>query len=247
MASFRTAGSNGGRASNTHGVSVQMITIQTQTLLHEQSNENADRFPDCCPYCHRYLSILAPSGMGSKVGNNLAELVFRCVSESCQRLFIGVYKRRDAREHFILQYCTPRSVKPQPTSEEIRELSPAYVEIADQARAAEHYGLDQIAGTAYRKALEFLIKDYLISQGKNEKKVRSTLLGKCVEDYVEDPRVKSCAAKAAWLGNDETHYTRRWEDKDIHDLKTLINLTLHWIEADLLTAAYDKSMSSPTP
>jgi hypothetical protein len=33
------------------------------------------------------------------------------------------------------------------------------VEIAQQASDAEQYGLDQIAGVGYRKALEFLIKD----------------------------------------------------------------------------------------
>ena len=28
-----------------------------------------------------------------------------------------------------------------------------------------------------------------------------------------------------WLGNDETHYERRWKDKDLDDLKVMINST----------------------
>jgi hypothetical protein len=43
------------------------------------------------------------------------------------------------------------------------------------------------------------------------------------------------AARAAWLGNDETHYGRKWEGKDLTDLKKLISLTLNWIQAEELT------------
>lgn len=47
--------------------------------------------------------------------------------------------------------------------------------------------------------------------------------------------VKTTAERAAWIGNDETHYARRWEDKDLDDLKTLIELTVHWIEMEIMT------------
>lgn len=33
-----------------------------------------------------------------------------------------------------------------------------------------------------------------------------------------------------WLGNDETHYVRRWEEKDLSDLKRLISMTVSWID-----------------
>lgn len=47
---------------------------------------------------------------------------------------------------------------------------------------------------------------------------------------------------AVWLGNDETHYYRRWEDKDINDLKLLIKLTANWIEIKELTKNYSEDM-----
>jgi hypothetical protein len=50
------------------------------------------------------------------------------------------------------------------------------------------------------------------------------------------------AERATWLGNDETHYVRKWEDKDINDLKILIKVTLHWIEMELLTEQYKTEM-----
>lgn len=46
---------------------------------------------------------------------------------------------------------------------------------------------------------------------------------------------QGCWHGGAWLGNDETHYVRKWEDKDLKDLKKLISLTIHWIEMDALT------------
>ncbi len=40
----------------------------------------------------------------------------------------------------------------------------------------------------------------------------------------------------------ETHYIRKWEDKDVDDLKLLIRLTVNWIESHILTAQYTKEM-----
>lgn len=39
------------------------------------------------------------------------------------------------------------------------QVSPQFVEIYNQAKAAESFQLDQITGLGLRKALEFLIKD----------------------------------------------------------------------------------------
>ena len=47
--------------------------------------------------------------------------------------------------------------------------------------------------------------------------------------------VKSCAQRATWLGNDETHYVRKWENKNINDLKLLIRLTCNWVTNNILT------------
>jgi hypothetical protein len=68
------------------------------------------------------------------------------------------------------------------------------------------------------------------------------MLGTCIEEYVKDANIKVVAKRATWLGNDETHYERRWKDKDLNDLKTMINLVQHWIQAEHLTKEALKSM-----
>jgi hypothetical protein len=50
------------------------------------------------------------------------------------------------------------------------------------------------------------------------------------------------AKRAAWLGNDEIHYVRKWEDRDINDLKILIELTCGWVRNNLLTEKYMAEM-----
>ena len=102
-----------------------------------------------------------------------------------------------------------------------------------------------VAGPGYRKALEFLIKDYIISQfteedaGKraaHKTAVERQQLASCISEYIKSDQIKEISRRAAWLGNDETHYVRKWEGKVLQDLKKLISLTLHWIEAEKLTA-----------
>ena len=95
----------------------------------------------------------------------------------------------------------------------------------------------------YRKAFEFLIKDYLIKNRSNDANaIKSAMLGACINNYVTDTNTKNVAKRVTWLGNDETHYERRWVDKDLSDLKTMINLAIHWIEAEHATAELLKSM-----
>ena len=117
-------------------------------------------------------------------------------------------------------------------SEHITNTSPQFVRIFNQALASESYHLDEIAGAGYRKALEFLIKDYLcIGKNDDEKqRIIKKRLGKLIEDDVTEQNIKEVAKRAVWLGNDEVHYYRKWEALDIAYLKKLINLTVNWIE-----------------
>jgi hypothetical protein len=41
------------------------------------------------------------------------------------------------------------------------------------------------------------------------------------------------------LGNDELHYVRKWENKDINDLKKLIDATLHYISLEKLKESFE--------
>ena len=100
-------------------------------------------------------------------------------------------------------------------SDIIENVSSSFVKIYNEAYAAEQMDLMEVCGVGYRKALEFLIKDYAI-QDKDEqtvKKIKKKLLMQCIDDHVDDAMVKAVAKRAVWLWNDETHYVRKWEEK----------------------------------
>lgn len=100
-----------------------------------------------------------------------------------------------------------------------------------------------VCGPGYRKALEFLVKDYVIGLHHDKKEeIKKTRLVQCILNFVQNDNVKDVARRAAWLGNDETHYLRIWKNKDIKDLKGLIDLTVHWIELEKGTEEAKKSM-----
>ena len=107
-------------------------------------------------------------------------------------------------------------------------------------------GLNQIAGPGYRKAFEFLIKDYAKSIAPDRAaEIEAKFAGAVVSDFVGDPRIQAVAKRSLWLGNDETHYLRKWTDHDVSDLVTLIKLTANWIEIDHLSKSYVESMPDP--
>lgn len=212
-----------------------------------------DHSPDVCPQCHHALNpkILKGSLSGELVKNDTRlEIAFKCTNLSCQSMFIGQYRRTKRDKHsgkpqgeFTFQKAVPLAYKPPDIIPEVAEMSPSFRTIYEQACAAESHGLDEISGVGYRKALEFLIKDFCIHRNAEDKdEIKSSSLSVVINKYVDDFNLKNCAQRAAWLGNDETHYVRKWEDKDIKDLKILINLSCIWVQSNILTEKYLEEM-----
>jgi hypothetical protein len=193
----------------------------------------ADTEPNRCPVCLERIQPLTMTA-GLFIQNSVEKL-FRCPSQDCGRLFIARYRRRGGSD-FVLDELFPLTIKRTEHSDVIKAVSPDFAVIFGEAEVADQYGLKLICGPGYRKALKFLIKDYVIrSNADKAEDIKKLNLAKCISDYVHDGRIKQVSARAVWLGNDETHYLRKWEGKDLADLKRLIELTIHWIEMDELT------------
>ena len=128
--------------------------------------------------------------------------------------------------------------------ESIKKISQNFIDIYCEAEESKQRGLIQVAGPGFRKAFEFLIKDYakISSTTDKHKSIESAAASVVVNNYIPDPRIQNVAKRALWLGNDETHYLRKWENHDIKDLLTLINLTINWIEIEQLSSNYKDEM-----
>ncbi|UED79606.1 hypothetical protein FH508_0019745 [Lysinibacillus sp. CD3-6] len=64
----------------------------------------------------------------------------------------------------------------------------------------------------------------------------------CIKQWIENPKIKGVSEKVTILGNDETHYIRKWENKDVTDLKALIKLTVNFIQMELDYTRYENEL-----
>ena len=209
---------------------VSFYDVSRQTVKFE--------YPEHCPHCGKSISPerihVTDSEDGYSSGNARFVVTFRCSRSACKKYFAVEYIFTSASKLCSIaeySYRPPIKVK---LPENIEKVSPVFVEIYSQATVAESEALNQIAGVGYRKAAEFLIKDYVISKNpSDEEHIKSIMLGKVIADYLNDfPKIQVLAKSVAWIGNDETHYVRRHDGKDIQDLKKFILSAAQFIAAD---------------
>lgn len=91
-----------------------------------------------------------------------------------------------------------------------------------------------LCGIGYRKAIEFLVKDYAIHKfPDSEESILSATLGSCITNYIKDERLATLVRAATWLGNDETHYLRKHPDYTLKELKAFADAFITFIDSDL--------------
>lgn len=218
----------------------KMATPDGETVVLE-----VDQTPDHCPFCHKGILATIHNSQHcflSPGGSLYVASVFTCPRSSCQQPFFGYYfvSHADDRDAFgKLSRTAP--VRHQATifPPGIQQVSPRFVEIYNQADQALALALDEIAGPGFRKALECLIKDFLIygatTQEEKDKIRNEMMLGQCIKQFPEHSDLREVAEGATWIGNDETHYQRHWHAKDISDLIKYTQATATYIQLKLDT------------
>lgn len=205
--------------------------------------------PDKCPFCQNKIEAQYRQGYfisnENSINKKQAHVIYQCPGNTCERIFIAIYEI-DNDGHFYFKRIFPKIFIPITFPESVQKMSSAFDQIYNQAAEADAGNLEEIAGPGYRKSLEFLIKDFLIHlEPESREDIKSKFLGTLIREKITDQNIKTCAERATWLGNDETHYFRKWEKHDLDDLKRLIRLTVIWVESHLLTAEYEASMPKP--
>lgn len=199
--------------------------------------------PNYCPWCKSNISptILCSTPFDTSNRSLPMSLTLQC--PSCNNNFLQTYKVIFMPNGYISELKMDNS-KPMPEAlfdyqSEIDEISSEFSNIITQSSNAEALEYDHLAGIGYRKAIEFLVKDYLIKcKDKDESEISNQQLGKCIS-LIDDTRINKLARAASWIGNDETHYVRKHVDKDVQDLKkflhaltALVSLEINILKAD---------------
>ena len=218
------------------------------TIHYPSSNSNSyaefdlDEF---CPHCGKPGAHILYEAMASKLFNNVTNSVgifLKCSRSECNKFHIQEFPftkyNHDSSNITEVGDKIPYTyrVKLENTLPSIvNNTFPAFKEIYEQSLEAEAQGLDQIAGIGYRKSIEFLIKEYVIHQNPaSTDDVKSKFLGKVIkENLSEFPKIQTLATAAVWIGNDETHFVRVHDDKDIQDMKDFLTAAALFISAEL--------------
>jgi len=231
------------------------LTVTAENSLGENEQFEVESHADMCPVCHvaaepaMYTAFAL--GRGDKA--HMLEVVYRCPRNECRAAYISLFARpRDNHGRYEGPFSFRRSEPSKPEEPDLPEavvaMSPRFVEVYAQAFAAEAYGLIEIAGPGYRKALEMLIKDFIgghLVGGAEERAqvTNNTRLGAIVDQYFGTSKLSQVLHRVAWLGNDEVHYARRWDDKDLADLHALLKIAVNMIDTELVASAYINGMN----
>lgn len=216
----------------------QLVRVQK-----DGSNQYADivlDLPSVCPHCNGKMNPTVWEAITPSTYNEAIETIgvlAQCIT--CLKFFALEFDDSFSGEMpYEHNRLVPYSYNPLPETnfdEIIHQLSPDFVEIYSQALSAEQNKLDRIAGIGYRRALEFLVKDFCIYKNPEaEQDIKEKSLGNVIKKYLAIfPKIQTLAEASSWIGNDEAHYVKKHSDRDIKDLKNFLSATQHFIVAEL--------------
>jgi len=209
------------------------------------------RNPNICPHCHVVNNPEPIWQARTKDTDNVDSNIsaWKCANSECRKLFIALYQLVEGKAKLIrfLNGYPKGPDWPKP----ILELKNRNGEDTEQSRfirtylqslEAENYGLDEIAGMGFRKAIEYLVKDWAINTNpEDQEKIQELWLGQVIKKYYKGD-LKDILERATWLGNDQAHYNRLFEEFDIDILKELIALIMVELDRQYKMSHYINSI-----
>lgn len=207
----------------------------------ESLNDNLSKkdleieYPSVCPMCHKSGNPSYLSSYYIDDEHTSPNLFVHFFCHNCEKTFLGNYHIRRYYDITDLRGFEPvYDVEEREFSKHIKDLSPDFCSIYNQAYASQQYRLNDISGMAYRKALEFLVKDYAIFLHPDDKEaIIKAPLSQCINNYIDNGKIKHLAVASAWIGNDETHYERKQQEYNVDDLIEFINAIVSFIDFDI--------------
>lgn len=221
--------------------------MHNKTIRHD-NRTSIVQVPDFCPHCGRIMELEQIFVQYNSLSNNFL-LAAKCTIDDCQKYFSLEYTVEMSAGGFpYLKELIPYSYngfQEQDISKNIISLSPIFAETFLQANIAEGKSLNQVAGIGFRKAFEFLVKDF--ASYKNPERIedihKNNVNNVIDMFYKEMPKLAELLHITRKIGNDETHYYREYDDVDVKDLKKLITNFSLYIDMILNIEEYGKKTS----
>ena len=206
-------------------------------ITHNNTGYNVES-PSICPHCHNGIEPLI---INQHVGNGPENTTvnystWKCPHKDCRRIFVAVHEFTPARTWVFQMFLDGTPIGPH-WPDSILKLDSKFIKTYLQSLQAESEGLDEISGMGFRKSIEYLVKDYVLSKSKDDSlkgTIEDAPLSSVISNNFKDAResdLKDLLERATWLGNDMTHYLQYHENFDIKDLKELIKLVMDEIHS----------------
>ena len=204
--------------------------------------------PNICPHCHVANEPRELFKWFDKKEDKLLS-TWECRFNQCGRTFVvshindnnGFYKIERNLNGLPKGPIWPEPIlnlKDGRTIDTEEETDSKFIKTYLQSLEAESNGYDEIAGMGFRKAIEYLVKDWSIQTNPTEKeKILGLWLSSIIKRYFSGD-LKEILERASWLGNDQTHYNKLFEDYNIDHLKELIDLIMVELDRDFKKRNY---------
>lgn len=180
--------------------------------------------PMSCPYCGVHTDAIATDAQYFYLSGNKRALVVAYQCTRCKKQFLAIYIRED--KQLTLNTIIPIAENDE-VHEGLKEVSPEFERIHQQAYRAELRGDIDLAAIGYRTALEVLVKDFAIKVlGEKEEEVARKKLAQAIEDYSGSVELMSTSDVVRMLSNDYTHYLKKYENISFETLKHYYNVTI---------------------
>lgn len=201
-----------------------------------------------CPVCNYAIDMEAEQGINYHDLHSVDQKQFNIISihrcPHCNQGFVVQHKmvaqEQDNGVYGVtIKYVeTSQSTFPAKSSykdikEDIRKISPKFYDVYKQSLIAKNSGLNELYGMGFRKAIEYLVKDFAISENPNKRSsIEASSLHSCIENYFKNSDARTALLACKWLGNNETHYVNSNDSDDVSLLENLIEDTLYYIHRE---------------
>ncbi len=186
--------------------------------------------PQKCPHCGvcndaDYIKCLYSDYNETENPDKLLIMAWRCTI--CRKIYISFHLIRDNQ-------CTYLNMYPRKNisffDDNLKNISPAFFDMYNQALQAESNDNFELAAIGFRTSVEFLIKDYAINVlNESPDNVEKLNLYDAISKYLNRENTLKAADVVRILGNDFTHYSRKYPEFDFNIVKQYMDLFIQEI------------------
>lgn len=189
--------------------------------------------PATCPFCGYGTDATYKSKIYYSF-NDGHILLAVCECTSCHKSFF--FACEDAKGDLAKAACIyPNETVVPYSNDNLSAVSERFIDMYNQALKAEYNGSCELAAIGYRSALEILVKDFAIKElNEPEETASKQSLCDAIAKYLKQEELVRTADVVRILGNDYTHYKRKYPEHDFALLKKYMEIFLSQIEAQYM-------------